>query len=120
MALISSLIGGVLLYFIAELVVGLLFGGFSTATRPIHRPIWAASMRASWPWPALVLGALGIASAVAGGILSMRPNAPSWSDRLGGILFLGGLLVALIGPPMWFHERDRATQSERGEDHPPS
>ena len=105
---LASLLGAALLWFLVEIAGEALLALGATVTAPIRRPVWALFMRAKLPWPAVVLVAIGVASAVVGGRLLQKPNSSSWENGLGLVLFLGGAFVTLAGPAFWFHERNRA------------
>ena len=100
-------LGGVLLYVIAEVAAEFFF---DVATTPIRRPIWTAFIRARWPWPAALMVSFGVACSVAGAQLSQRPNAPKWAELVGVYLFIGGALVVLAAPALWFEARKRGAQ----------
>ena len=103
-------LGGVLLYVIAEVAAEFLFDVATTATTPIRRPIMTAFLRARWPWPATLMVSFGVACSVAGAQLSQRPNAPKWVELVGLYLFIGGALVVLAAPALWFEARKRGAQ----------
>lgn len=108
---IASLLAAALVGFLWEIAGEAMLAFGVAVTAPVSRPLWALFMRAKWPWPAVLLAALGIASAVVGALLLQKPNSSSWENGLGVTLFLGGAFVALAGPAFWFHERNRATNS---------
>jgi hypothetical protein len=117
---IASGLGVVLVGFLLEFAGEAVLALGAAATEPVRRPVWALFMRATWPWPAAVLAVLGVASAVVGGVLLQKPNSSSWENGLGLALFFGGAFVALAGPPFWFHERNRAANSDGADANQPS
>jgi hypothetical protein len=105
MTWLATVLGSVLLYLILEIAAEFLLDMATVATSPIRRPIWAAFTRARWPWPAGLLAVFGLACSFAGAQLIQRPNAPNWAESLGIYLFLGGALVVLAAPVLWFEAR---------------
>ncbi|MGZ3332669.1 MAG: hypothetical protein ACXU9S_09820 [Gemmatimonadaceae bacterium] len=117
---IANGLGAALVWFLLEFAGEAMLALGTAVTAPVRRPVWALFMRAKWPWAAAVLGVLGVASAVVGGLLLQKPNSSSWEDGLGVTLFLGGAFVALAGPAFWFHERTRATNSDGADANQPA
>jgi hypothetical protein len=109
---IASLLAAALIGFLWEVAGEAMLALGVAVTAPVSRPVWALFMRAKWPWPAALLAALGIASAFVGALLLQKPNSSSWENGLGVALFRGGAFVALAGPAFWFHERNRADNSD--------
>jgi peptidoglycan/LPS O-acetylase OafA/YrhL len=108
---IASALAVALIGFLWEIAGEAMFALGAAISAPVRRPVWALFMRARWPWPAAVLAAFGIAAAGVGAMLLQKPNSSSWENGLGVALFLGGAFLTLAGPALWFHERNRATNS---------
>jgi hypothetical protein len=85
-------------------VLGEMFG---YALRPVTRPLWRAVVRARSPWP-LVLGLLGGAGAAVAGLGLMHHE--DWRGVAGGLLFFGGVGLALLSPLLW---RDAKAEAAR-------
>jgi hypothetical protein len=112
---LATALGSVLLYLILEIATEFLLDVGTAATRPIRRPIWAVFTRAQWPWPAALMAVFGTACSFAGAQLMQRPNMPKWAELVGIYLFLGGALVILAAPALWFEARRRATHADRAD-----
>jgi len=102
---LATVLGSLLLYLLLEIAAEFLFNVATVATSPIRRPIWAVFTRAQWPWPAALLAVFGVACSFAGAQVMQRPNTPKWAEVVGIYLFLGGALVILAAPAMWFQAR---------------
>src|SRR5712671_6298308 len=109
---LATVLGGVLLWFILEIAAEFLLEVATVATRPIRPLIWTAFMRAQLPWPAALLAAFGLACSFVGAQLLQRANAPKWAEGLGLFCFLGGALVMLAAPALWFEARKMRRQLE--------
>jgi len=120
MTWIASALAAALIGFLWEIAGEAMLGFGAAVTAPVRGPVWGLFMRAKWPWPAAIMAAVGIASAVVGGLLLQKPNSSSWETGLGVALFLGGAFVALAGPAFWFHERNRATNSDGADPNQPA
>lgn len=75
-----------LLWALAEALAELLGNATSKAAAPAWRPLWRMFVRARWPWPALVMTALGAGGVVAGDSIHERPDA-DWRGGAGVLLY---------------------------------
>lgn len=119
---VVGFLGCMLLWALGEAVTELLGDSASGGVAPAWRPVWRAFLRARWPWPAVVMAALGVAGVIAGFRLHGRYDA-DWRGVAGLALFFVGGVVAAVAPFLWrdarrARARDAAPRSDRSPSRP--
>jgi hypothetical protein len=113
-------LGCMLLWALAEALSDLLGDAASAAVAPAWRPVWRMFLRSRWPWPALLMAALGVAGVIAGFRLHERYD-PGWRGVAALLLYFVGGAVAVVAPFLWRDARRvRAREAAQASGQSPS